>query len=137
MVGSAAMTEGPSPEGSSPMSDSEVAAKIRIEQVLNNAQACAAYHRFLMAIHAEENILFWGAAEVYHRGEWKGMKVIGFPSEETMGGDDEGSALLQKQMVMSRASVRIGFTANKRLSLATEARLIYEKFIKEGASLEV
>ena len=111
--------------------------QMTIDKVLGDSQTCAAFHRFLVASLAEENNMFWGAAEVYRVGKWKGMTVLGQRSDETMSGDDEGDMLLQEQFARTRASVRIGFTAPARPPASEEARLIYDKFLKPNAEMEV
>jgi hypothetical protein len=50
---------------------------ITMKQVLDDDAVCAGFHRFVVANLAEENLLFWGACEVFTKGEWKGMKVLG------------------------------------------------------------
>jgi hypothetical protein len=108
---------------------------IHIEDVLEDSQACAAFHRFLVASHAEENILFFGAAEVYRKGEWKGMKVIGEQSESVKDDEEEGEAMLRQQMLQTRASVRLGFQPTNVRS--AQARQIYDKFLKQDAPMEI
>lgn len=115
----------------------EQARKVRetvsIEQVLEDSVLCAAFHRYLISVYAEENLLFYGAIQVFEKGSFHGMDVMGIENKETK---DEGDEMLQKQLVMSRASVRIGVPL-KRTSLKDEARIVYEKFLKPEAEMWV
>jgi hypothetical protein len=111
--------------------------QMTISKVLGDSQTCAAFHRFLVASLAEENIMFWGAAEVYRVGKWMGMTMLGQRNDATMSGDDEGEMLLEEQFARTRASVRIGYTAPARPPASEEARLIYDKFLKPNAEMEV
>ena len=50
--------------------------------------------------------------------------------------EDEGDEMLQKQLVKSRASIRIGVPL-KRTSLKDEAMIVYEKFLRPEAEMWV
>jgi len=126
--------------------------KISIEDVLKNSVTCSAFHRYLVAVHAEENLLFWGQCESFRTGAWFGMQILGinnpekrktltlkdkkpeeFPEDEIL---DEGQEQLVQQLEKTRASVRMGLT-DKRQSLGREARQIYDKFIRPKAEMEI
>ena len=50
----------------------EQAAKVRenvsIQSVLDDSVLCAAFHRYLISVYAEENLLFYGAIQVFEKG---------------------------------------------------------------------
>jgi len=132
---------------------------ISIESVLEDSTCCSAFHRYLVSVHAEENLLFWAACEVFRLGSWKGMKTLGIREGgvvDTKGDDtdddideedahaqvvhdeeDEGQMMLQDQLARTHASVRIGMPIGDERSLSQEARTIYDRFIKPGAPMEI
>jgi len=111
-----------------------ISAKISISDILEDDVACAAFHRFLMASHAEENLLFWGASEIFRKRVWKGMKMVGVGDDSEM--DNEGIQMLQSQLVKSRASVKIGLPPVP-VAAIDEARIIYDRFLKQDTKMEV
>ena len=66
-------------------------------------------------------------------GTFHGMDVMGIENKMT---EDEGDEMLQKQLMMSRASVRIGVPL-KRTSLKDEAMIVYDKFLRPEAEMWV
>lgn len=114
---------------------------IKLTDIIQNNITCAAFHRFLLASHAEENLLFFGAVELFNFGEWKGMKVLGVEMKKVQQkpGDkefDEGKNMLQAQLAKSHASTRIGML-QKPKTLKEEAQIIYDKFLAENSELWV
>ncbi|GBG32539.1 Regulator of G-protein signaling 5 [Hondaea fermentalgiana] len=129
---------------------------ISIESVLDDSTSCSAFHRYLVSVHAEENLLFWATCEVFRLGKWKGMKTLGIraggvpahdsdaevdaedvDAEADHDEEDEGEQQLQEQLERTRASVRIGLPVDGARSLNQEARTIYDRFIRPGAPLEI
>ena len=41
---------------------------VSIEQVLEDSVLCAAFHRYLVSVYAEENLLFYGATQIFEKG---------------------------------------------------------------------
>uniref|UniRef100_A0A7S3PGE6 WW domain-containing protein n=1 Tax=Aplanochytrium stocchinoi TaxID=215587 RepID=A0A7S3PGE6_9STRA len=111
--------------------------KVSLLDAIENNVVCAAFHRFLVATYAEENLLFYGAVEVFDKGEWKGMKTLGVEMKNAMSNNlDEGSDMLQQQLKASRASMRMGMM-EKPKTMKAEAGVIYDKFLQSDSELWV
>jgi len=115
----------------------EIIKNITLLDALDNNTTCAAFHRFLVASYAEENLLFCGAVEIFEKGKWKGMKVLGVEMKNALDADlDEGTDMLQKQLAATRASFRLGLEVKPK-SMKDEAKIIYDKFVKADSDLWV
>lgn len=59
------------------ISSADVLDELPLADVLQHPTTCAGFHRYLVAIYAEENLMFFGACEIFEKGIWHGQTVLG------------------------------------------------------------
>ena len=72
-----------------------------LEVVLDDLEACNAFYDFCARYHAEENVRFYMACEVFRNRDWKAVKLLGITNSE----EDDQRMVEEVRKAKERAKV--------------------------------